>query len=60
MRDMKRRDIAFISILAGGAVLAHQLLTWGRIDLVDVLHHEFFSGVLVAFGAGIIIGGDGR
>ena len=55
--NMKRRDIAFISMLAGGAVLAHQLLTWGRIDLVDVLHHEWFAGVLLALGVGIIIGG---
>jgi len=58
--NMKRRDIAFISILAGGVILAHQVLTWGRVDLVDVLHHEFFSGVLLAFGAGVAIGGGGR
>ncbi|MFH2109881.1 MAG: hypothetical protein ABIJ47_01330 [Candidatus Bathyarchaeota archaeon] len=54
---MKRRTLAFFSILAGGAVLAHQVLVWGRIDLVDILHHEFFSGVLLAFGAGVYIGG---
>jgi len=57
---MKRRDLAFISVLAGGAVLAHQLLMWGRVDLVDVLHHEFFSGVLLAFGAGLHLGGGRR
>ena len=55
--NMSRRDTAFISMLAGGAILAHQLLTWGRIDLVDVLHHEWLAGVLLALGAGIIIGG---
>jgi len=54
---MKRRDIAFISALAGGAVLAHQLLVWGRVDLADILHHEWFSGVLLAFGAGVQVGG---
>jgi len=58
--NMKRRDLAFISILAGGAILAHQVLVWGRIDLVDILHHEFFSGVLLAFGAGVYMGGERR
>lgn len=57
---MKRQTLAFISVLAGGAVLAHQLLTWGRVDLVDVLHHEFLAGVLLAFGAGVYIGGSER
>ena len=58
--SMKLRDIAFFSILAGAAILAHQVLTWGRIDLVDIMHHEFFSGVLMALGAGIIIGSGKR
>lgn len=57
---MKRRDLAFLSALAGGAVLAHQVLVWGRVDLVDVLHHEFLAGVLLAFGAGIHLGGGDR
>ncbi|MFH2111687.1 MAG: hypothetical protein ABIJ47_10570 [Candidatus Bathyarchaeota archaeon] len=57
---MKRRNLAFLSILAGGAVLAHQLLVWGRVDLVDIMHHEFFSGVLLAFGAGVYMGGGKR
>ena len=57
---MKRRDLAFISILAGGAVLAHQVLVWGRVDLVDILHHEFLAGVLLAFGAGVHVGGGRR
>ena len=55
---MKRRDLAFISVLAGGAVLAHQLLTWGRVDLAEILHHEFLAGVLLAFGAGVHVGGE--
>ena len=57
---MKRRDLAFISILAGGAVLAHQVLVWGMVDLVDILHHEFLAGVLLAFGAGVHVGGGRR
>ena len=58
--NMKRRDLGFISAVAGGAVLAHQVLVWGRVDLVDVLHHEFFAGVLLAFSAGIHMGGGRR
>lgn len=57
---MKRRDLAFISVLAGGAVLAHQLLMWGRVDLAEILHHEFLAGVLLAFGAGVHVGGGRR
>ena len=57
---MKRRDLAFISVLAGGAVLAHQLLMWGRVDLAEIPHHEFLAGVLLAFGAGVHVGGGRR
>jgi hypothetical protein len=58
--EMKRRDLAFISALAGGAVLAHQLLVWGRIDLAEMLHHEFLVGVPLAFAAGVHVGGGRR
>lgn len=57
---MKRKNIAFVSALAGAAVLAHQVLVWGRVDLADMLHHEFFAGVLLAFGAGVHVGGGRR
>ena len=57
---MKRGDQAFVLMLAGVAVLAHQVLVWGRIDLAEVLHHEWVVGVLLAAGLGIRYGGDQR
>ena len=60
MTEMKRGDQAFALMLAGVAVLAHQVLVWGRIDLAEVLHHEWVAGVLLAAGLGIRYGGDQR
>ena len=57
---MKKRETSFALMLAGVAVLAHQVLVWGRIDLVDVLHHEWVAGILLAAGLGIRYGGDQR
>ena len=48
--------IAFFSIFVGILILIHHLVTVGRIfDVNDVLHHEFFAGVIIAFGLGILI-----
>ena len=52
MNLKERMRLAKLSIGAGGAVILHQLIMWGRIDVADVLHHEFFGGVLIAFGLG--------
>ncbi|MFH2109891.1 MAG: hypothetical protein ABIJ47_01380 [Candidatus Bathyarchaeota archaeon] len=58
MTEMNKRETSFTLMLAGAAILAHQVLIWGRIDLVDVLHHEWVAGVLLAAGLGIRYGGD--
>ena len=57
---MKKRETSFTLMLAGVAILAHQVLVWGGIDLVDIMHHEWFAGVLLAAGLGIRYGGDER
>ncbi|MCK4320632.1 hypothetical protein KAW11_03360 [Candidatus Bathyarchaeota archaeon] len=47
--------IALFSIFAGILILIHHLVTMGRIfDVNDVLHHEFFAGITIAFGLGIL------
>jgi hypothetical protein len=53
---MDTETTANLLLLVGCAIMAHQLLVWGRIDLAGMLHHEFFSSVFLAAGAGIHIG----
>ncbi len=47
--------IAFFAISVGIIILIHHLVTIGRIfDVNDILHHEFFAGITIAFGLGIL------
>jgi len=47
--------IAFLFVSVGILILIHHLVTTGRIfDVNDVLHHEFFAGITVAFGLGML------
>jgi len=55
-----RRRWAIILILLGLLILADQLVFWRCIDWGQVLHHEFFAGVTLALGAGILLGGRGE
>ena len=57
---MSRRRWAYALLLLGFLILADQLIGWGCVDWDQVLHHEFFAGVSMALGAGILIGGAGR
>ena len=57
---MSRRRWAIILILLGLVILADQLVGWGRVDWGQVLHHEFFAGVSLALGGGILIGDRGK
>lgn len=57
---MSRRRWAFALILLGLVILADQLVFWRCIDWDQVLHHEFFAGVSLALGAGILLGDGGR
>jgi len=57
---MSRRQLAIALILLGLAILADQLVFWRCIDWDQVLHHEFFAGVSLALGAGILIGDRGK
>jgi hypothetical protein len=44
-----------LTLAAGALILAHQLITWQRIDITDILHHEWFAGVLLAFSLGVYL-----
>ena len=45
--------VCFVLFLA---ILVHQIIFYGVvIDLRDVLHHEFFAFVLLAFGIGLVV-----
>jgi len=57
---LSRRRWAFALILLGLVILADQLVFWRCIDWDQVLHHEFFAGVSLALGAGILLGDGGR
>jgi len=57
---MSRRQLAIALILVGLVILADQLVFWRCIDWDQVLHHEFFAGVSLALGAGILIGDRGK
>lgn len=57
---MNRRHLAIALILLGFVILADQLMFWRCIDWDQVLHHEFFAGVSLALGAGILIGDRGK
>jgi hypothetical protein len=44
---------ALIAFIAGSAILAHQVIFFGRIDVDQILHHEWFAAVLISFAIGI-------
>jgi len=47
---------SLISITLGVLVLIHHLIISSRLfDLNDILHHEFFAGVFIAFGIGAFL-----
>jgi hypothetical protein len=53
---MNRRIAAAICFVLFLAILIHQIVFYGVfVDLKDVLHHEFFAFVLLAFGIGLIV-----
>ena len=41
-------------IAVGIFILLHQLITWGKIDYDQILHHEWFAAVLISFAIGAI------
>ena len=54
---MDRRIPAAICFVLFLAILVHQIVFYGVVvDLKDVLHHEFFAFVLLAFGIGLMVG----
>jgi len=57
---LSRRRWAHILILLGLLILADQLVFWRCVDWDQVLHHEFFAGVSLALGGGILIGDRGK
>jgi hypothetical protein len=45
-----------ISIALGILILLHHLVDTSRLfDVKDILHHEFFAGVSIAFGIGALL-----
>lgn len=56
---MTRRRLAYALLLLGLIIIADQLIGWGCVDWDQVLHHEFFAGVSLALGGGILIGSGG-
>ena len=53
---MNRRIPAAICFVLFLAILIHQIVFYGVVvDLKDVLHHEFFAFVVLAFGIGLIV-----
>ncbi len=54
---MKGNNLAsLISITLGILILVHHLIITSRlIDVRDILHHEFFAGVFIAFGIGAFL-----
>jgi predicted membrane protein len=54
---MKKNNLAsLISIIVGILILIHHLIYTSRLfDMEDVLHHEFFAGVFIAFGVGAFL-----
>ncbi|NIP66502.1 hypothetical protein GWM83_03900 [Candidatus Bathyarchaeota archaeon] len=54
---MKRNSLApLISISVGILILIHHLIYWRILfDPKDVLHHEFFAAVFIAFGTGAFL-----
>jgi len=59
LKDMSKDKIcALIFILAGIAIMLHQLVFYGKIwEWKDALHHELFASLAITFGLGILIGG---
>jgi len=53
--NTKLKALVIFCVVASVVILAHQLTFWGRIDIVDMLHHEFFAFVLLAFALGIVV-----
>ena len=51
------RIYALIFVLAGIAIILHQLIFYGKVwEWDDALHHELFAGLAIAFGLGILVG----
>jgi hypothetical protein len=50
--------VSLISITLGILILIHHLIYTSRLyDVKDILHHEFFAGVSIAFGIGAFLFG---
>ncbi len=48
--------VSLISITLGILILIHHLIITSKLfDVNDILHHEFFAGVFIAFGAGALL-----
>lgn len=54
---MKGNNLAtLISITLGILILIHHLIITSKLfDIGDILHHEFFAGVFIAFGIGAFL-----
>lgn len=49
-----RLGIMVVCVMAFLAITIHHLIVCGRLfDLSDMLHHEFFSFLFLAFGGGL-------
>ena len=59
METVKENNlVSLISIVVGILILMHHLIYSNRLfDVRDVLHHEFFAGVFIAFGMGAFLFG---
>lgn len=56
LNKMSRKTvIALLCICVFFLILLHQFLVYGSfLELKDVLHHEFFAFLFLAFGAGVL------
>jgi len=52
---MKERISAAVLVLSGLLIILHHFIITGRFfDLRDMLHHEFFEGMLFAAGLALL------
>ena len=53
----RKQILGIICMLVCPIVLLHQFVFYGKLlELKDVLHHEWFAFVFLAFGIGLLIG----
>lgn len=47
--------LVVLVFVSGILILLHQLVVWGRIDVDQILHHEFFGFVALSFTFGFAL-----